>query len=149
MRMTQARRKQIDDAVGMIRENMAVYGTAFTSPDVVKDFLTLRLAAVDKERFLVMFLTQDHKLIKDEIMFEGTINESAVYPREVVKRALELNAAAVVLAHNHPSGNTMPSRADMNITTKLVDALGIMGVRVLDHVIVGKECSSFMEMDLL
>ncbi len=87
-----------------------------------------------------------HRLIQDEILFSGTINQASVYPREVVKRALELNAAAIILSHNHPSGVSEPSYADRNITNELVSSLAMVDVKILDHLVLGdKDVVSFAE----
>jgi len=110
----------------------------FDSPGRVKDFLSLHLRAHEHEVFAVMFLDAQHRLLGVEEMFRGTLTQTSVYPREVVKRALALNAGAVVLAHNHPSGVAEPSRADEFLTQTLKSALQLVDVRVLDHVIVGQ-----------
>lgn len=107
------------------------------APEAVKHFLQLHLAAKTHEVFAVMFLDAKHRLLALEEMFQGTLSQTSVYPREVVLRALHHHAAAVVLAHNHPSGNVQPSRADEYLTQTLKSALGLIDVRVLDHVIVG------------
>lgn len=111
----------------------------FDSPQAVKDFLRLRLAELPHEVFAVLFLDAQHRLLVFEEMFRGSLAHTSVYPREVVKRALALNAAAVVLTHNHPSGVCEPSRADENLTHTLRSALGLVDVRVLDHLVVGRE----------
>ncbi len=108
----------------------------FESPDAVGHYLQLHLAAKGHEVFAVLFLDSQHRLIALEEMFRGTLTQTSVYPREVVLRALHLQAAAVVLAHNHPSGSVQPSRADEALTQTLKAALALVDVRVLDHVIV-------------
>lgn len=110
----------------------------FDSPTKVKDYLALELGGRGHEVFAVLFLDGQHRLLKLETMFQGTLTQTSVYPREVVKRALALNAGAVVLAHNHPSGVAEPSRADEYLTQTLKAALKLVDVRVLDHVIVGQ-----------
>ena len=110
-----------------------------TSPDMTKAYIKTYLQFKEREHFFVIFLSSQHKVIGHEDMFQGTINAASIYPREVVKRALQLNAAAVILAHNHPSGDPTPSQADRRITQRLVDALALVEVRVLDHIIVGVE----------
>ena len=130
----------LPELMSLIRENAAEYfkrECVITKATDVKNFLKQALAYEEREHFAVMFLDNKHALIKFEIMFSGTIDSSNVYPREVVKRALELNAAAVVLSHNHPSGITEPSQADKNITQRLKTALDTVDVRILDHIIVG------------
>ena len=109
---------------------------AFVSAAAVKDYLQLHLAARPHEVFAVLFLDAQHKLIALEELFRGTLTQTSVYPREVALRALHHHAAAVILAHNHPSGGVQPSRADEAITQNLKSALALIDVRVLDHVIV-------------
>ena len=108
----------------------------FDSPQAVRQYLQLQLGARPHEVFAVMFLDSQHRLIALEEMFRGTLSQTSVYPREVVMRALTLHAAAVVLAHNHPSGSTQPSRADQTLTQTLKSALALVDVRVLDHFVV-------------
>ena len=110
----------------------------FDSPGRVKDYLALNLGGRTQEVFSVLFLDSQHRLLKLEDLFFGTLTQTSVYPREVVKRALALNAGAVVLAHNHPSGVAEPSRADEYLTQTLKTALQMVDVRVLDHVVVGR-----------
>ena len=121
-----------------------------TSPEDTRRYLRLQLAEREAEVFCVLFLTNRHRVIAFEEMFRGTIDGASVHPREVVKQALRLNAAAVILAHNHPSGVAEPSRADEAITRRLRDALALVDIRVLDHLIVGGcEITSFAERGLL
>jgi DNA repair protein RadC len=108
----------------------------FDSPQAVRQFLQLQIGARPYEVFAVLFLDSQHRLIVLEEMFRGTLSQTSVYPREVVSRALSLGAAAVVLAHNHPSGSTQPSRADATLTETLKCALALVDVRVLDHFVV-------------
>jgi DNA repair protein RadC len=110
----------------------------FDSPTSVKDYLALNLGGREREVFAVLFLDAQHRLLQLEELFQGTLTQTSVYPREVVKRALALNAAAVVLAHNHPSGAAEPSRADEFLTQSLRSALALVDVRVLDHIVVGQ-----------
>jgi len=127
----------IDEAIRIL-ENSARYNPfTITCPDDTKKFLRLKLAHLEHEVFSVMFLDNRHQLIEYEDMFRGTIDGASVYPREIVKRALQLNAAALILAHNHPSGITEPSQADERITHRIKDACAMMDIRLLDHVIVG------------
>ncbi|MFN4005807.1 MAG: RadC family protein [Hylemonella sp.] len=109
---------------------------ALDSPQAVKDYLQLHLAHRKHESFAVLFLDNQHRLLALEELFRGTLAQTSVYPREVVLRALHHHAAAVVLAHNHPSGTVQPSRADEALTQTLQAALALIDVRVLDHVIV-------------
>jgi len=122
----------------------------FDSPGSVKDYLALNLGGRAQEVFCVLFLDTQHRLLRLEDLFFGTLSQTSVYPREVVKRALQLNAGAVVLAHNHPSGVAEPSRADEYLTQTLKNALQLVDVRVLDHVVVGQgQVVSFAERGLL
>jgi DNA repair protein RadC len=109
----------------------------FDAPETVKTFLRLKLAGLGHEVFAVLFLDAQHRLIAMEEMFQGTLTQTSVYPREIVKRGLELGAAAVILAHNHPSGVAEPSRADETLTHALTAALALVDMRVLDHLVVG------------
>jgi DNA repair protein RadC len=110
----------------------------------------LELALLEHEEFYCIFLDNQHRVLKVECCFQGTIDGANVYPREVVKRALHLNAKALILAHNHPSGLAEPSEADRAITRRLIDALSLVDMRVLDHFIIGgAECFSFAEQGLL
>lgn len=122
----------------------------FTTPQRVKDYLQMRLGALPHEVFAVLFLDAQQRLIACEEMFRGTLTQTSVYPREVVKRALELNTASVILSHNHPSGVLEPSRADELLTQTLKSSLQLVDVRVLDHVVVGRTGAlSFAERGLM
>lgn len=122
----------------------------FDSPQTVKDYLQLTLGGKPHEVFAVLFVDSQHRLIACEELFRGTLGAASVYPREVVKRALALNAAAAILAHNHPSGVAEPSRADEALTQSLKAALALVDVRVLDHFVVGQgSVVSFAERGLL
>ncbi|HYP84946.1 RadC family protein [Variovorax sp.] len=109
------------------------------SPDAVRDYLRLNIGARPHEVFCVLFLDAQHRLIAMEELFRGTLTQTSVYPREVVTRALQLHAGAVVLAHNHPSGCAEPSRADESLTRALQAALALVDVRVLDHLVVTRD----------
>jgi len=122
----------------------------FDAPERVKDYLALQLRPLAHEVFAVLFVDSQHRLIAFEVMFRGTLAQTSVHPREIVKRALALNAAAVVLAHNHPSGVAEPSRADELLTQGVRAALQLVDVRVLDHMVVGAAMVlSFAERGLL
>ena len=122
----------------------------FDAPAKVKEYLALQLGSREHEVFAVLFLDAQTRLVRLEEMFRGTLTQTSVYPREVVKRALELGAAAVILAHNHPSGAAEPSRADEYLTQTLKSALALIDVRVLDHLVVGHgQIVSFAERGLL
>lgn len=125
-------------------------GTVLSSPAVVRDFLRLQMDGLGYEVFSVIFVDSQNRLIAYEEMFRGTLNQTAVYPREVVKRALMHNAASVVYAHNHPSGVAEPSQADRVLTSTLREALRLIDVATLDHIIVaGDKHYSFAEHGLI
>lgn len=125
-------------------------GDALNSPRAVRDYLQLLLGARQQEVFLVLFLDTQHRVIATEELFHGTLSQTSVYPREVVKRALAHNAAAVILAHNHPSGVAEPSQSDQLLTSALKQALAMVDVRVLDHLIVAVgQTLSFAEKGLI
>jgi len=125
-------------------------GAPLNSPQAMRDFLAVKLGAREFESFCVLFLDNRHRVIEFVELFRGTIDSAAVYPREVVKEALKRNAAALVLAHQHPSGVAEVSAADQLITRRLVSALETVGIRVLDHLIIaGGEVVSFAEGGLL
>jgi DNA repair protein RadC len=125
-------------------------GVALSSPKAVKDYLTLSLGALPHECFMVLFVNAQNRLIAAEEMFRGTLTQTSVYPREIVKQALARNAAAVIFAHNHPSGAAEPSQADRYLTDNLKAALQLVDVKVLDHfVVAGRHVLSFAERGLL
>ena len=149
MKLTEAEHRAITRAYRIL-ERRAIYGDVLNSPADVKALAVLKLARLEREVFLCIFVNAQHQLIACEELFQGTLDASGVYPREVVKRALELNAAALIFAHNHPSGNAEPSQADHRITMRLRDALALIDVRVLDHIVVGgTDTTSFAERGLL
>lgn len=113
-------------------------GDVLSSPDQVRQYLSLHLTGLGHEVFSGLFLDNRHRVIEYRELFTGTIDSAAVYPREVVKRCLSSNAAAVIFAHNHPSGVAEPSDTDVRLTRKLIDALALIDVRVLDHLIIGQ-----------
>jgi DNA repair protein RadC len=123
---------------------------ALTSPSAVRDYLRLALGAREHEVFVVLLLDAQHRVLAAEELFRGTLTQTSVYPREVVKVALRANAAAVIFAHNHPSGVAQPSQADELLTRQLKDALALIDINVLDHFIVaGAQTLSFAERGLL
>lgn len=125
-------------------------GPVLESPKSVMDWLTLQYGGEKRELFAVLFLDNRHRLITSEVLSIGTIDSASVYPREVLRRALELNAAALVLTHNHPSGDATPSTADQAITRRIIDACKLVDIRVLDHIVTGSSGSvSFAEKGLL
>ncbi|WP_336708609.1 MULTISPECIES: RadC family protein [unclassified Cedecea] len=124
-------------------------GEQFLSTCFTKTWLQLQLAHQEREVFIVMYLDNQHRLLEREILFTGTLSHIEVHPREVVKSALRHNAAAVILAHNHPSGSAEISQQDKHITQRIVKALALVDVRVLDHLVVGNDVVSFAELGLL
>jgi DNA repair protein RadC len=125
-------------------------GDSLSSPETVRNYLKLLFAGEEREIFAALFLDAQHRLIASEKLFHGTLAQTSVYPREVVKRALEWNAAALIFAHNHPSGVAEPSHADELLTQSLKQALALVDIRTLDHfVIAGKAVVSFAERGLI
>ena len=148
-----AKRAELAAVVEMARRSLAQElqtTPVFDSPQAVKHYVQLQLSGLQFEVFSVLFLDAQHRLLAMEEMFRGTLSQTSVYPREVVKRALARNAGAVILAHNHPSGLAEPSRADEFLTQTLKSALALVDVRVLDHLVVGQgQVVSFAERGLL
>lgn len=148
--MTPGERSLIQRALKTLDRHLHEPGVAFTSTRAAREWLILNMAGLEREEFRVLYLNNQNQLIAGETLFTGTINRTEVHPREVIKRALYHNAAAVVLAHNHPSGEVTPSKADRLITERLVQALGLVDIRVPDHLIVGgSQVFSFAEHGLL
>jgi len=133
-----------------ILEDRVRRGPVLSSPQDTRQYLALKLSALEQEVFCCVFLDNRHRVIAFEQLFFGTIDGTSVHPREVVKRALQLNAAALILAHNHPSGVAEPSRADEAITRRIREALALIDVRVLDHIVIGgSESVSLAERGIL
>jgi DNA repair protein RadC len=133
-----------------ILEARARIGDALSSPQAVRDYLRLRLHDRDHEVFMCVYLDAQHRVLAFDELFRGTLAQTSVYPREVVKAALAHNAAAVIFAHNHPSGVAEPSRADELLTQALKQALALVDIRTLDHfVIAGPALVSFAERGLI
>ncbi len=141
----------IETAIKILESRISYSSTStpLTSPQASKDYVKLQLATYEHEVFACLFLDNKHRVITFEKLFRGSINSASVYPREVVKACLKHNAAAVILAHNHPSGVSEPSQADLSITRRLSDALALIDVRILDHLVVGAEVTSFAERGLI
>lgn len=139
----------IQRALRLLEKYQRQPSKSFTSTSVTKAWLQLGMAHLEREAFIVMYLDNQHCLLERETLFTGTLSHTEVHPREVVKSALKHNAAAVILAHNHPSGTTEISQQDKHITQRIVKALALVEVRVLDHLVVGNETISFAELGLL
>ena len=136
--------EQVLAAAQQIVNERMVRGTSFKEPSVACDYFRDKLGHLDREVFAAVMLDTRHRLIEYVELFQGTIDGAEVHPREVVRTALRLNAAAVLLAHNHPSGEVEPSAADRAVTARLKQALALVEVRLLDHVIVGSQQSLSM-----
>ncbi|CAB4158706.1 RadC DNA repair proteins [uncultured Caudovirales phage] len=149
-RMTPEEAATVAHALNILGNMLKATGAAIDTPQVAKDYVMLRIGGQERESFMVVFLDSQHHVIAAETLFHGSLSQTSVYPREVVRRALQLNAGAVILAHNHPSGSCEPSRADEHLTQTLKAALTLVDVRVLDHLVVsGNRCVSFAERGLL
>ncbi len=125
-----------DQFLNMVREHVYTEKRQLTNSLVTRDLMFGLIGAEKSEAFAVVYLTTRHKVIADEILFRGTIDSANVYPRTIVQRCMAHNAAAIVIGHNHPSGDTTPSAADRRITTRIQEACALVDVRVLDHIIV-------------
>ena len=140
----------IDQALSILESRLHKPKQHFSRSKDVKRYLTLKYAEKEQEIFNVMYLNNQHGLISLKDMFHGSINSAAVYPREIVKAALHFNAAAVILAHNHPSGRCEPSQQDRDITRHISEILGLIDVKVIDHIVVsGCDTYSFADHGLL
>jgi len=140
----------IRQAIALLEQRVFKAGPLLDQPQAVKDYLRLKLVAEPNEVFAIVFMNSQHRVLAYEPMFKGTLDSTAVYPRVVVQRALELNAGAVIFSHQHPSGCTEPSSADRVLTDRLKAALALIDVRLLDHIIVGQGTPySFAESGLL
>ena len=141
----------IQSALEILTKRMSHFSGSipFTSPQAVKDYLRLKLAGMEHEVFLTIWLDSQNRLLCTEELFRGTLTQCSVYPREVVKVALAKNAGAVIFAHNHPSGVAEPSQSDERLTQELKHALALVDVRVLDHLVIGTDIISFAERGLL
>lgn len=135
--LTSSEQHTIREALTLLEYQLREPGTSFTSSHAVRDWLRLQLATLDREAFTVLWLDNQNRLIAHDTLFLGTINTVTVHPREVVKSGLKNNAAAAILAHNHPSGEAEPSKADRLITKRLKQALELVDIRLPDHLIIG------------
>jgi DNA repair protein RadC len=136
-------------AMGILEDRMRRPGGAITSPEECADYLRMRIGELTYEAFGALWLDNRHRLIEARELFRGTIDGASVHPREVVREGLALNAAAVIFYHNHPSGVADPSQADLRITQKLRDALALVEIRSLDHLIIGDGHVSLAERGLM
>ncbi|WP_238897631.1 JAB domain-containing protein [Achromobacter xylosoxidans] len=140
----------IQQAIALLEQRVFKAGPCLDRPQAVRDYLRLKLVAEPNEVFVVVFMNSLYEVLAYEPMFRGTVDSAAVYPRVIVQRALALNATAVIFSHQHPSGHTEPSSADRTLTGRLKDALALIDVRVLDHIVIGQgEPYSFAESGLL
>ena len=145
-----AHERVIAHALRILEAELRESGPPVTGTRSVGDFLRLLLGAREHEVFVALFLDSQHRVLRADELFRGTLSQTSVYPREVVKAALAANAAAVIFAHNHPSGVAQPSQADELLTRSLKEALALVDVKVLDHFIVaGHQATSFVECGLL
>ncbi|MEX8626399.1 DNA repair protein RadC [Salmonella enterica] len=141
-----AAQQTIREALTLLENQLREPGASFTSSSSVRDWLRLQLTSLEREEFVALFLDNQHRLIAHETLFTGTINHTQVHPREVVKAGLKHNCAAVIVAHCHPSGLAEPSNTDRQVTTRIQQALGLVDIRLLDHLVVGgMEIVSFAE----
>lgn len=148
--LTASENRAVYKALKILERKLLIDETVFNSPDRVKDFLKLKLGFEDREIFAVMFLDAQNRLIEYAPMFYGTVTQTAVHPREVVRKALSLNAVSVIFSHNHPSGKPVESEPDKLLTKQLKATLEMVDIRVLDHIIVaGNKTESFMTKGLL
>jgi DNA repair protein RadC len=143
---TPAQQSVIAEALNLVQERATTEGEFMTSPSQTFDYFRLFYAEKqEREHFALMLLDSQHKVLECSVIFSGTIDGASIYPREIVKAALVANAAAVIVAHNHPSGQPEPSTADKRITERIQSALALVDIRVLDHIIVGDSCYSFAQ----
>lgn len=147
---TKRQSAMIRGALRVLEQELREYGPRFCDPASIRDFLRLNLEREERELFMCLFLNSQNQLIEARTMFFGTLTQTAVYPREVARAALQLNACSLIFAHNHPSGVCTPSPADRLLTRMLSEALELIEVRVLDHFVVGHNAIlSFAEQGLL
>ena len=130
----------------MLFRSQFLYEDVISDPNLLKMRLVELFSGQEREVFTVLFLNNQHQIISYEELFRGTINRVEVHPREIIRFAMKMNASAIILAHNHPSGNPEPSDADRQVTFRIKEACTLMGIKLLDHFVVGhKNCVSFLE----
>ncbi|OCG44400.1 hypothetical protein A9G28_00165 [Gilliamella sp. Fer1-1] len=150
MKTNYSTKRIVTTALKLLEKQMKIEKNQFTKTKQVIDYLRLKLAQKEREHFVAMYLNNQHQLLKVETLFMGTINSVEIHPREIIKQALKHNAAAIIFAHNHPSGEAQPSNADRNINQKLIEILNIVDIRVLDHIVIGRQSHfSFAEQSWL
>lgn len=136
----------ITQAIGLLERQLQARTVVLTQSDAVRNYLRLQLERQERELFMAMYLDSQHRLIACETVFTGTLGSVSVYPGEIVRQALAYNAASLILAHNHPSGMAEPSQADRSVTDRVIAALSLIDVGVLDHIVIGHgEAVSFAE----
>jgi len=148
--LSEKTQRLVDRALKAMEKETIYHRPQVDSATAARAYASLKLRGAEREKFAVMFLNSQNEIISFDVLFEGTINQAPVFPREIAKAALTHNAAAVILAHNHPSGTEEPSMADKDITELICDVLGGLDIRVLDHFIIGdNKAYSFAEHGLI
>lgn len=150
MKLNDSQLSVIEEAIKILDQTVVDRGLGLTNPNMVRDYLRLKLEKEEREIFSVLFLDNQHRIIEYNEMFKGTIDAAAVYVREIIKRGLEINCAALIISHNHPSGESKESLADRNITERIKQAADLVDIRLLDHIIIGSgEMVSFAEKGII
>lgn len=135
---TNAENQIIQQSINLLESKFKIHGELFNDVSAVKDFLRLQMSHCEREHFAVFFLDNQLRLIEYKILFSGTINSCPVFAREIIKEALRLNASALIIAHNHPSGDPTPSSADIAMTKQIKEIVKVLDIRLLDHLVVGQ-----------
>ena len=150
VKLTVGQQAVVDQAIAILNNMIEDRGLPISSPSTVRDYIRLKMERLEREVFAVLFLDSQHRVIKYEEIFTGTLDGSLVEPREVIKRCLELGSKSILIYHNHPSGCPRPSRADRFITKKIQNAANLFDITVLDHIVVGAgEMVSFADLEWL
>lgn len=150
MRTTEQEQQIIDEALAILTSHLKEKSKPLSNAQKVKSFLRLQLEPKEREFFSVLFLDTQNRLIDYQVLFMGSIDSANINPREVVKAALRLNARSLIVAHNHPSGDATPSQQDINVTKRLISALELIDVKLLDHMVIGhNEITSLAEQQLM